>query len=117
MSNANLKSEGSLHNNFSWQKNVLVLLKLLIAKFTDGTGTVNIKSVQRTATLKRYSGAGNIAAGKKSVSFYNAGNVNATLLGEVLKPAEFVSYDGVLDTLGAFSFDATNTDLVITTIT
>jgi hypothetical protein len=77
-------------------------------------------SVNRIPSLTRVIGAGAavIAAGARSVSVYNAGTADGTWLGSVIKQGEQFSYsaDGENDVLGAFSYDALTTELVITTV-
>lgn len=79
------------------------------------TGTFFPAGVVRTPTLLRATGAGTVAAGSQSVSVYNAGNANGTWLGVSIKPGEQLSYSAKQsDTLGAFAYDGTGTELVIT---
>lgn len=82
----------------------------LIASILSGTG--------RTPTLTRASGAGNVAAGARMVSFYNAGDNNATVLTAALLPGERVTYPamGENDTYSIMAYDATNTDLLISVV-
>lgn len=72
----------------------------------------------RTPGLLRATAAGNIAAGARSVSVFNAGLANGSWLGVAIKPGEQLSYsaDGQGDTLGAFAYDGTGTELVITSV-
>lgn len=72
----------------------------------------------RTPALLRTTGSGSIAAGARSISVYNAGNANGTCLGITIKPGEQFSYDAGAqgDTLSAFAYDGTGTELVITTV-
>jgi hypothetical protein len=71
----------------------------------------------KTPGFFRTSVAGTVAAGTRSVSVYNAGLVNGLWLGSVIKPGEQFSFEAGAqgDTLGAFAYDGTGTDLVITT--
>lgn len=61
-----------------------------------------------------------IAAGKRRISVYNAGAANGSILGVAgnIKPGESLTFsaDGLRDTLAAFAYDGTGTELVITTI-
>lgn len=77
-----------------------------------------LASVSRTPTMLRAAGVGIVTAGKRSVSFYNAGGNNATVLGAPLLPGEQVSFPagGQGDILTALAYDATGTDLLITTV-
>lgn len=89
---------------------------------TIATNTANIDtntaSVVRTPTMIRASAAGTVTAGKRSVSFRNAGSANALVLGANLLPGETVNFDAgsLKDTLGAINYNATGTDLLIITI-
>ena len=73
----------------------------------------------RTPTMIRTTTSGTIIAGKRSVSFRNAGTINATVLGASLLPGETVNFDAgsLKDTLAAIGYDANGTDLLITTLT
>jgi len=73
--------------------------------------------VVRTPGMIRSSGVGAVAAGTRSVSVYNAGLIDAAWLGAALKPGEQLSFEAGAqgDTLGAFAYDGTGTDLLITT--
>lgn len=77
-----------------------------------------LASVSRTPTMLRAAGVGTVTAGKRSVSFYNAGGNNATVLGATLLPGEQVSFPAGAqgDVLTALAYDATGTDLLITTV-
>jgi len=77
-----------------------------------------LTAVVRTPSLVRATGAGNVAAGARSVSVFNAGAANGLWLGVTIKPGEQLSYsaDGQGDTLSAFSYDGTGTELVITSV-
>lgn len=79
---------------------------------------LQVTAASRTPTMTRTTGAGTVTAGKRSVSFRNAGTITATVLGASLLPGETVNFDaGALkDTLGAFAYNANGTDLLITTI-
>jgi hypothetical protein len=79
---------------------------------------LQVVATSRTPTMTRTTGAGTVTAGKRSVSFRNAGTITATVLGANLLPGETVNFDaGALkDTLGAFAYNANGTDLLITTI-
>lgn len=68
--------------------------------------------------MLRSSAVGSVTAGKRSMSFYNAGAANATVAGATLKPGEAVSFsaDGLRDVLAAVNYDGTGTDLLITSV-
>jgi hypothetical protein len=110
MSIGNLKTNGNKGNNFPYQLAVLELLRQ-IASGTGGSG------VARASSMIRSSSAGSISAGAKSVSFYNSGTVNATVLGSALKPGEQVTFSVENpDTLQTIPYSGVGTDLLITTI-
>lgn len=89
---------------------------------TQNTSINNIlTSSTRVPLLQRVTGAAtsSVAAGKRSVSFFNAGPTDATVATGVLKPGESVTFDagGQEDVLGAIPYVTIATgDLVITTI-
>ena len=74
--------------------------------------------VTRTPTMVRTTGSGTVSAGKRSVSFRNAGAITATVLGANLLPGETVNFDAgsLKDTLSAIAYNANGTDLLITTL-
>jgi hypothetical protein len=112
MSIGNLKDNGNKGNNFPYQLAVLKLLdQIAINIGSGGLPVVRNPSMIRTSTN------GTVSAGVKSVSFYNTGATSATVLGTVLKAGEQVTYSVENpDTLAAFPYDATGTELLITTI-
>lgn len=90
---------------------------------TVATAAINTKltATTRVPLLQRVAGAASssVAAGKRSVSFYNAGPTDATVTTGVLKPGESISFDAGAqgDTLGAIPYITLATgDLVITSI-
>ena len=91
--------------------------QLLVKTAVEAINT-KLTSTIRTPSLARVTGAGNIVAGARAVSVYNAGNANGLWLGVTIKQGEQLSYDAGAqgDTLGAFAYDGTGTELVITTI-
>jgi hypothetical protein len=84
-----------------------------------GTIATNTTGVTITPTMVRSSTSGTITAGKRSVSFRNAGSANATVLGANLLPGETVNFDAgsLKDTLSAITYNGTGTDLLIITLT
>lgn len=84
------------------------------------TQPVSLETTERTPTLIRATDATGspIAAGKRSISVYNAGGANGTILGTTIKKGESITFEagGEEDTLAAFSYDGTGTELVIITI-
>lgn len=110
MSIGNTKDNGNKGNNFPYQRAVLELL----GQIASGAGG---GAVQRITTMVRSTVIGNITAGAKSVSFYNAGAVNADVLGTPLKPGEQVTFSVENpDTLQAISYSGVGTDLLITIV-
>lgn len=91
--------------------------QLLVKTAVDAINT-KLTSTVRTPSLVRATGAGTVAAGARAVSVYNAGNANGTWLGVTIKQGEQLSYDAGAqgDTLSAFAYDGTGTELVITSI-
>ena len=86
-----------------------------------GTIATNTTGVTRTPTMSRVSSAVPVtipANTVRSVSFSNAGLINATVLGANLLPGETVNFDAgsLKDTLGAITYNANGTDLLIITI-
>jgi hypothetical protein len=114
----NLKDYGNKGNNFPFQMRLLQALGIIAKNTSGGGGGACCPAVARTPSLLRVTNAGTVAAGKRSVSVYNAGNNDGTWLGAVIKPGEQFNFDAGsnLDTLGAFAYDGTGTELVITTI-
>lgn len=83
----------------------------------EGINT-KLTAVVRTPNMLRVTAAGaaSIAAGSRSACIWNYGNVNATVLGQTLARGEKVcwSADGEEDTLGAISYNADTSSLLIT---
>ncbi len=78
---------------------------------------INLPSTQRTPSLIRSSGTGTAAAGSVYVSFANIGSANATVAGTILDAGLSVDFPSrVGETLGAITYDATNTTLLIVRI-
>jgi hypothetical protein len=69
--------------------------------------------------LSIVTGAGTVAAGKKSVAFLNKGLTSVTVLGVALGAGESVSFSTSLpgETLSAVAYDATGSQLLISTLT
>lgn len=102
----NLGNKGSVWNR---QRMVVSLLTKILAALGGGYG------VQKTPVLIRATGAGTVAAGAISVSVYNAGMANGTVLGQTIKPGETLTWSTYpVDTLAAVAYDGTGTELVIT---
>jgi hypothetical protein len=77
------------------------------------------RGIKRVPTYTRVSAGGNTPKGIRSVTFYNAGAANATVLTTNLLPQEKLTIDagGQGDHLDEISYDGSGTDLVIVTIT
>lgn len=86
---------------------------------TEVTG-LNTPTTGLAVSLTRVTGAGaaSVAAGKRRVSFFNAGNNNATVAGTTLEKGESVTFsaDGLRDTLASISYDALTSELLISTV-
>jgi hypothetical protein len=100
-----------------------LLTELQLKADLSETQPVSQANTLRVPLLQRISGASNpsdeVASGKRSVAFFNAGPVDATVATGVLKPGESISFDagGQGDTLGAIPYVTIATgDLVITTV-
>lgn len=117
MSVGNLKTNGNKGNNFPFQLAVLQLLDQILAASGGGGGGC-CPATPRVPSMIRSSAAGSVAAGKRSVSIYNAGPASGLVLGATLKSGETVNFDAGsnLDTLGAISYDGTGTDLLIISV-
>lgn len=115
MSVGNLKDVGNKGNNFPFQLAVLKLLDQISIAVGGGGGG---GGTTRTPAMLRSSAPGTVTAGKKSVSIFNGGAVNGTVLGAILKPGEEVNWSVIsnADTLGAIAYDGTGTDLLIITL-
>ena len=76
------------------------------------------RGISRTPSFIRTSSGGSVSKGIRSVTFFNAGATNATVLGTVLKTQEKITIDagGQGDHLDSIEYDGTGTDLVIVTI-
>lgn len=74
--------------------------------------------VTLTPTIVRATGVGTIGAGAKSISVYNAGAADGTVLTVTVKPGESYTWSTSLkgETLAAVAYNATGTELVITTL-
>lgn len=71
----------------------------------------------RTPNIIRTTASGTISGVVYSFSVYNAGSVNGTILGGVIKPGERLSWSAeVLNNFyeaGSITYDATDTEFVI----
>ena len=91
--------------------------QLLVRTAVEGINT-KLTAVVRTPSLTRATVVGTVAAGARSVSVFNSGAANGLWLGAVIKSGEQLSYSAGAqgDTLSAFAYDGTGTELVITTV-
>ena len=98
--------------------NLDVLLSTRASEATLTSLDSKFTAVVRTPTMTRAAGPGNVAAGARSASFYNAGSGNATVLGATLLPGEQVSFAAGAedDTLAVIAYNGTGTDLLITSV-
>lgn len=87
-------------------------LNLLLAASTPLTGILT--------GILRVAGAGvaAVSAGKRSVSFFNAGAGDTNVNGSVIKPGESITYPELSsrDTYASIPYDALTSELVITTV-
>ncbi len=118
MSIGNLKTNGNKGNNFPYQLAVLELLGAILAASGGGGGGC-CPEVIRTPTMLRSSAPGNVPAGTRSVSIYNAGPLTGIVLGANLLTGESITFSAGsnLDVLGIVNYDATGTEFLITYLT
>lgn len=111
MSIGNTKDQGNKENNYPYQRAVLQLLDQIANSGGGG-------SVVLTPTIARVTSSGTISAGKKSISIYNSGLADATVLTVIVKPGETYTWSTNIkgETLAAVAYNATGTELVITTL-
>jgi hypothetical protein len=94
----------------------------LLVEVLGGTGTpggpTTITPNPVLPTFLRTGAAGSNSDILKGFSVYNTGEANGVFLGEVLKPGEALNYDSGVDTfpVSTFTWDATGTEFIITTI-
>ena len=82
-----------------------------------GGGGGGGSSTQRTPTATALTGAGTVALGATSVSFYNSGAADATVLGRPLPPgASWPIMATGSDTLAAITYDFTGTTGTVTVL-
>ncbi|HPQ80062.1 MAG TPA: hypothetical protein PLG47_06380, partial [Candidatus Dojkabacteria bacterium] len=93
---------------------------VLLGTIDADTSSLATPTTGLAVSMLRVTGAGaaSVAAGKRRVSFFNAGNADSTVAGATLKKGEIVSFsaDGLRDTLAAISYDALTSELLITTV-
>jgi len=71
----------------------------------------------RTPSFTRVTNASNVAAGARSVSIYNSGAADGSVLTTTLKPSESVNFTaGMYDTLDAIAYVATGTEFIISKV-
>ena len=104
MSIGNTKDQGNKGNNFPFQLRMLQLLAAIAGN------TVPTPPVQRTPSFTRTKLAGTVAAGSRSVSFFNSGTDDVLVDGNLLYQGEVVSFEaGSNDTLTAITYDGSHT--------
>jgi hypothetical protein len=99
---------------------VLDNIKLDTALIAADTSTLATPVTGLAAVNLRVTGAGAalVAADKRRVTFFNAGNADSTVAGATLKRGEVVTFsaDGLRDTLAAITYDALTSELLISTV-
>lgn len=99
--------------NFPFQLKVLQLLGQIASASQNGsTSQIRVPHLLRATT------SGSIAIETYSASFSNVGISNATVLGQTLKPKETINFgseEGMNNKFaaGAFTYNATDTELII----
>ena len=102
----NSKDQGNQGKNYPYQLRSLQLLAAIAAALNAAA-----TPVQRTPSFLRTKLAGTVAAGTRSVSFYNSGTDDVLVDGNHLGQGEMISFEagGEKDTLAAISYDAAHT--------
>lgn len=99
---------------------VLDTIKVDTGNIASDTSTLATPVTTLAVNMLRVTGGGaaSVAAGKRRVSFFNAGNNDSTVAGATLKKGEVVTFnaDGLRDTLASISYDALTSELLITTV-
>ena len=98
-------------------------------EYLDASAVLNLILTQNTSlntpvsianSFKRATDASGspITGGKRRVAFFNAGDSNCTVLGSILKPGEAIDFESgdLRDGLDDISYDATGSELLITTV-
>ena len=82
---------------------------------SDGKMAAGVVASMTRVTV---AGPASVAAGKRRVAFFNAGNNDSTVDGATLKAGEVVTFsaDGLRDTLEEITYDALTSELLITTV-
>lgn len=106
------------NNNLGVAVNSSVLPTGAATETTVSTLATPVTGLATSLTRVVGAGAANVAAGKRRVSFFNAGNADASVAGGTLEKGESVTFsaDGLRDVLAAISYDALTSELVITTV-
>jgi len=98
----------------------LEAVRVLLAAIDADTSTLATPTTGLGVSMLRVTvaGAGSVTAGRRRVSFFNAGNADSTVAGTTLKKGEAVSFsaDGLRDTLAAISYNCLTSELLITTV-
>jgi hypothetical protein len=98
----------------------LLLVKGVLDTIDADTSALATPTIGLGVSMLRVTvaGAGSVTAGRRRVSFFNAGNADSTVAGTTLKKGEAVSFsaDGLRDTLAAISYNCLTSELLITTV-
>lgn len=111
-----ITTDGS--NNLGVAVNSSVLPTGAATETTVSTLATPVTGLATSLTRVVGAGAASVTAGKRRVSFFNAGNADASVSGGTLEKGEIVTFsaDGLRDVLASISYDALTSELVITTV-
>ena len=89
------------------------IYEYFVAVNAAGSASVAITPTVRTAAFATFTAAGNVAAGAKTVSFFNSGTTAATVAGGSLPQGQGVTFNTQdSDTLGAIAYVASATAIL-----
>lgn len=104
------------HRTLISANNAIVKLLGEVLDNSEANST-NTSPLERTPNILRTSSSGTINSIIYDIAVYNAGDINGTILGSTIKPGERLEFDaGSLNNYyvsGAFTYDATGTELLI----
>ncbi len=85
---------------------------------TIASNTTAVTGVVTSLTRVTGAGAGSVAAGKRTISFFNAGAADTNVNGAVLEAGELVTYPELSnrDLYAAIAYDALTSELLISTV-
>ena len=113
MSIGNLKTDGQKGNNFPWQLKMLKGLQGIISVLTSALPI----PILRSPNIISDTGPGSVPILNYGFSIANVGAANGFVDGTVLKPGYTVSFSPTsVDNLNGISYDATDTEFLITYI-